>query len=303
MAARQNSLKNFVFSGEPEPAPASAPSYLPLAAIARRESQPRHYFDPHKLAELTESIRQHGILEPLLVRPLDSAPQQYELVAGERRYRAAHQAGLAEVPVTIRELGEQEALAISLVENLQREDLNPVEETEGILQLLSFRLDLPIPEVVARLYRMRNEASGTVSQNVLTNSEGQAVQAVFDSLGSLSWESFITSRLPLLKLPAEVLEVLRQGKIAYTKAKAIAKVKDEQLRRELLQEAIAQELSLSQIKQRLQELTAPTTTEVTPEKKIKDTMSRLAKSRIWKDGKKKKKLERLLEQLEALMSA
>ncbi|MGH2415722.1 MAG: ParB/RepB/Spo0J family partition protein, partial [Microcystaceae cyanobacterium] len=247
----------------------------------------------------TESIRQHGILEPLLVRPRGD---NYELVAGERRYRAAKDAGLTEVPVTIRNLSEQEAIAISLIENLQREDLNPVEETEGILQLLSFHLDLPIPEAIALLYRMRNEASGTVSQNVLTNETGQTIQSVFESLGLLSWESFITSRLPLLKLPEEILEVLRQGKIAYTKAKAISSVKDAKQRKALLEEAISQELSLSQIRQQIKDLTVSEPPEVTPERKIKDTLSCLAKSRLWEDPKKKKKFERLLTQMEALMS-
>ncbi|MDV7393256.1 ParB/RepB/Spo0J family partition protein, partial [Arthrospira platensis SPKY1] len=107
---------------------------LPIKAIKLPAQQPRRYFDPDKLAQLTESVKHNGILENLLVRPLDD--NQYELVVGERRYRAAQEAGLTEVPVTIKELTDNEALQISLIENLHREDLNPVEETEGILWLL-----------------------------------------------------------------------------------------------------------------------------------------------------------------------
>jgi ParB family chromosome partitioning protein len=208
MTVRQNSLKQFVFSSEEDLETSSNPTWLSLNSIIINASQPRHYFDSQKLKELTESIIKYGVLEPLLVRPLRNDSKQYELVAGERRYRAAKQAGLTQVPVTIRSLSDREALTMSLVENLQREDLNPVEETEGILQLLSFHLDITVDEVIANLYRMRNESSGMVSQNVLTNEAGKTIQSVFQSLGLLSWESFITSRLPLLKLPSDILEAL-----------------------------------------------------------------------------------------------
>jgi ParB family chromosome partitioning protein len=90
------------------------------------------------MQELVESVQQHGVLQPLLVR--SRSDDQYELVAGERRYRAAKEVQLAEVPVVIRELSDEEAMQLSLIENLCREDLNPVEETEGILQLLALRL-------------------------------------------------------------------------------------------------------------------------------------------------------------------
>ena len=88
---------------------------------------------------LVQSVKTDGILQPLLVRPLGE--EKYELVAGERRYRAAKEVGLTEVPVIIGDLTQQQALRVALVENLQREDLNPVEETEGILQLLSHHLE------------------------------------------------------------------------------------------------------------------------------------------------------------------
>jgi len=116
----------------------AAATFVPLNQIIRDPNQVRRYFDPQKLAGLTESVKQIGIIEALLVRPLPNG--NYKLVAGERRYRAAAAAALTEVPVTIRDLNDVESLEISLVENLQRDDLNPVEETEGVLQLLSIRL-------------------------------------------------------------------------------------------------------------------------------------------------------------------
>ncbi|NJO93315.1 MAG: ParB/RepB/Spo0J family partition protein [Hydrococcus sp. RM1_1_31] len=139
---------------------AAAASLVSIKEIHLPQQQPRRYFDEQALQELTSSIEQHGILQPLLVRPLPSGG--YELIAGERRYRAATESGLTEVPVIVRELNDSEALQIALIENLQREDLNPVEETEGILQLLSVRLEIPVPEVISRLYRLNNEVLVTL---------------------------------------------------------------------------------------------------------------------------------------------
>lgn len=306
MAASRRSLKQFVFGEEEENTPVENPQSVPITAITLPSSQPRRYFDPQKLEELTQSVLAHGILEPLLVRPLPEQHNQYELVAGERRYRAAKAAGLTSVPVTIRQLTDVEALQLSLIENLQREDLSPVEETEGILQLLSFKLEIDVEEVTARLYRMRNENSGLVSQNVLTNSEGQAIQALFDSLGLVSWESFITTRLPLLKLPEEIKEALRKGDIAYTKAQVIARVKDPSARRSLLDEAVALNLPLVQIKEKVAALNRHQVTDSeknpTLKSRVDNSYRLLKKSKVWDDPQKQKDLEKLLAQIEALVS-
>ena len=215
-----------------------------LEAIVVPPQQIRRYFDPEKMAQLTASVREHGILENLLVRPMPKQKDTYELVAGERRYRAAREAGLTEVPVTIKELSDEQALAISLIENLQREDLNPVEETEGILLLLSRSLKLPVGEVSSLLYRMHNQLTGKVTNNVIGKQE-KSVSGIFAELGLMSWESFVSNRLPLLRLPEEVLEALRKGEIAYTKAKALSKVADGAARKELLDEAICRAAAVS----------------------------------------------------------
>ena len=165
---------------------------LSVELIKKSEQQPRHYFDSHALEQLALSISQHVILEPLLVRPSKSKDGKYEIVAGERRFRAALQLKLTKVPVIIKQLTDLEARQIALVENLQRVDLNPVEETEGILELLSLQLQQTIAEVSSLLYRMHNEAKGKVTQNVLGNSEGEQIKSVFRSLGIISWESFVT---------------------------------------------------------------------------------------------------------------
>jgi ParB family chromosome partitioning protein len=220
-----------------------------IEKIVLPPQQLRHYFEPEKMQELVASLRQHGILDPLLVRPLDN--QTYELVSGERRYRAAKAVEMQEVPVVVRQLSNEEALQIALIENLQREDLNPAEETQGIVQLLAIKLKMEAQDIPLLLYKMQHEAKGRIAQNVLGNSQGQVVQEVFRDLGLMSWKSFVSSRLPLLKLPAEILEALHQGKIAYTKAQVLAKVKAQEQRQALLEEVIAKTLSLAQIKQRI----------------------------------------------------
>lgn len=282
----------------------SAPNMIVIARIRLPAQQPRRYFDPQKMEQLVLSVKEHGILEPLLVRTLDES-DFYELVAGERRYRAAKEAGLTDVPAVIRNLTDEQAVQLALIENLQREDLNPIEETEGVLQLLALKLEMSVDEIPKLLYRMQHQAKGKVAHNVMGSSENEAVQAVFASLGTMTWESFVNNRLPLLNLPEDVLEALQQGKIAYTKAQAIARVKNEEQRRDILKEAIAQDLSLAQIKERVDgfKFNAAVAAEQPPLKTQIDDALKLAKrAKIWDDPKKQKKLEKVLADLRSLIS-
>lgn len=272
---------------------------LALTDIKLPPSQPRRYFDPEKLEQLVHSVREHGILEPLLVRPFDLG--EYELVAGERRYRAAMKAGLTEVPVVVKKLSDKEALQLSLVENLVREDLNPVEETEGILQLLSLRLNQNVTEAVSLLHRMQNEAKGKVTQNVLGKEEAAIVEAVFDALGIVSWESFVSSRLPLLKLPEDVLDALRRGEIEYTKATALARVKDSSQRMALLETAIKENWSLTQINSQRRAQSQVNSELNSLKLRYKQASHRLQKAKVWDNPQKQKVLEKLLAEIEALI--
>lgn len=280
-----------------------AAEFVHINQISIAPSQPRRYFNPQKLQELSNSIKQHGILEPLLTRPLNG---QYELVAGERRYRAAKQAGLTQIPIVVKQLTDQEALQLALIENLQREDLNPVEETQGILDLLAAQLNITADDVISLLHRMQNEAKGKVTQNVLGNVQGQIIQNVFDSLGLISWESFVTSRLPLLKLPPEILNALQTGKIAYTQATAIARIKDAAQRHQLLEESIQQQYSLAQIKAQIGKIQASPSRD-TPSADLGHRMDEVYKaikrSRAWNNPKKRRQLEKLLTSIENLVKS
>jgi ParB family chromosome partitioning protein len=272
-----------------------------IEAICLPPQQPRCYFDPQAMQELVESVRQHGILQPLLVRLV---PQnKYELVAGERRYRAAKEINLSEVPVVIRQLSDKEAIQLSLIENLCREDLNPVEETEGILQLLVFRLGGNVDDITPLLYKMKNAAdkNNKSRHNVMPNPEAELVKETFASLGLMTWESFVKNRLPLLNLPHDVLVELRQGKIAYTKAKVIARLKNETTRQELLKATISENLSLTQIQSWLK-AKLPTSDTNKRKEHLEGTIRRIKQIRVWEDQHKWNRLEELLAQIEELLA-
>lgn len=324
--------------------PRATETTIKLEDIVLPQHQPRRYFDPQALKELVESVKQHGILHPLLVRP--GAEGKYELVAGERRYRAAQEVKLEVVPVVVRELSDDQAFQLALIENLQREDLNPVEETEGILHLLAIRLQCDVEAVKSLLYRMKNahskgeqqsllsldesrrnvspnseetESGDNISDNLdketesrrnvspnLNDEQSKTVEQVFESLGLMNWLSFTTKRLPLLNLPEEILMALRSGKLEYTKAQALARVKDEELRKKLLSQAITNDWSLSQIKE---QIIANTSSETPPSSKtpnqiperLKDITQRIKKRQLWKEPRKQKQLENLINKLEALL--
>ncbi|OPZ86399.1 MAG: Chromosome-partitioning protein Spo0J [bacterium ADurb.Bin429] len=136
----------------------SGPEFVPISAIAVNPYQPRRVFAPEALEELAESIRQHGILQPLTVRPREGG---YELIAGERRLQAARRAGLAEVPVMVRECDDREMLELALVENLQREDLNPMEAARSYQQLLD-EFGMTQADVAARVGKSRPTVANTL---------------------------------------------------------------------------------------------------------------------------------------------
>lgn len=160
-------------------------STLRISEIEPNRDQPRKHFDEKALAELADSIREHGVIQPLLVRPLEDG--SYQLVAGERRWRASRMAGLSEVPVVIQELDDEQVMAIALIENLQREDLNPIEEALGFRNLME--------------------------------TYGMTQEQVAKKLGKS--RPAIANALRLLSLPQEVLPMVEAGEISAGHARAL----------------------------------------------------------------------------------
>ncbi len=277
--------------------------FIPLKDIELPPRQPRRYFDPQKQASLVESIREHGILQPLIVRPSPQEKGKYELVAGERRYRAGMTLELEIAPVIVRPLTDEQACLFALLENLQREDLNPVEETEAIVQLLESKLQISVEQITNLLSSAANKDRQSVN-NVIHSEQWQELEAIFTALGKFTPNSFRVNRLPLLKLPETILNSLREGKIEYTKAKAITQVKNEGKREDLLQQAIKENLSLSQIKERIINFNSQknNTSSLSPQKTLSNTYQRLKQSQLWKKNPKKwQKLQTLLQKIEALI--
>ncbi|ULH18243.1 ParB/RepB/Spo0J family partition protein (plasmid) [Deinococcus sp. KNUC1210] len=183
------------------------PRSVRLDALKPGSQQPRRTFGDSGLQELALSIQEHGVLQPLLVRPVDGG---YEIVAGERRWRAAGLAGLLEVPVVIRELTDLQARAAALIENLQREDLNIIDEVDGKLDLVALALALPREQAKVRLTRLTKEEPGP---------EAQALEALFAPLGE-TWVTFAKNKLRILNWPPLLLDALRAG-LPYTLAGVI----------------------------------------------------------------------------------
>ena len=273
--------------------PSGEEARLPLDLLVP-SPQPRKRFE--NLEALAESVREKGVLQPLLVRPLGDG--RYAIVAGERRYRAARMAGLSEVPVRVVELSEKEARLLALVENLQRDDLNPYEETVGVLALLSEDLGRPVEEVVGLLRRMRKEKRGEAGQNVLASPEAQRVEEVFQALGRMTWESFVQARLPLLGLPEDLRAALEEGAIPYTAALELKKVKDEGLRKALLEEARAG-LSLRDLKARVREALKREKAPKPWHREVGERLMRLDLEAL--PPEKRAEVEELLERLERVL--
>ena len=202
-------------------APQEARSTLPISKVEPREDQPRTRFDEAALDELTESIRQYGLIQPITVRQIDSG--YYQIIAGERRWRAARAAGLSEVPVRIIEADDRRAMELALVENLQREDLNPIEEARG--------------------YRTLMEEYG-LTQEEASTAVGKSRPAVANALR-------------LLSLSAPVLELVERGELPSGSARALLPLKDPAAQLEAAKTVMEKKLSTRQTEALAAKLAGP----------------------------------------------
>jgi len=213
--------------------------YCGIEEIIPNRSQPRKHFDESKLQELAESIKEKGILEPLIVRRAD---QGYELIVGERRWRAAQKAGLKEVPVVVKEVEGREVLEISLIENLQREDLNPIEAAEAFKHL------------VEEFHIRQEDLSKRIGKDRTT----------------------ITNTLRLLKLPLEVRNQLLQNRITSGHARALLSLENKEKQKELCALIIKKGLSVREAEALAKRWSEKPKKEITPIKKRGDLESQLS---------------------------
>ena len=228
--------------------------------IEPNRDQPRKFFDDEALKELSDSIAMHGIIQPLLVRPLSDGG--YQLIAGERRWRASRMAGLTQVPVVVREMTDMEAMELALIENLQREDLNPIEEAEGYQLLMD-------------TYSFTQE---------------QAAEKVGKSRPA------VANAMRLLVLPQEVLDMVKQGIISAGHARTLIPLTDEALIIKLAEEISQKELSVRETERIVKTLMKPKSEIVKKKKKrdsyfdeceiaIREELGRMAKINVSKGNK------------------
>lgn len=189
---------------------------LPLHALVPNARQPRRHFKQESLDQLALSLREKGVLQPLMARPLPGESGRFEIVYGERRWRAAHLAGLDEVPVIVRELVDSEADLLAAVENLQREDLNRYDEVTYKLRLVAVVLGTTPEDAITQLKALRAAPHNAPEQVA-------ELDALFEQLGRESWRSFVTNGLPALRLPETLKAAVQSGALDYTKALVIAR--------------------------------------------------------------------------------
>jgi ParB family chromosome partitioning protein len=208
-------------------------NYLDINEMKPNASQPRKTFDENKISDLAESIKLHGLIQPIIVRPVDDG---YEIVAGERRWRAARKAGLNAIPCIVRNLTDRENMLFAIIENMQREDLNPIEEAMAFSAMMT---------------------EYALSQDEVSKSVGKS-------------RPYITNSLRLLKLPLEIRNMVSEGHLSGGHARAIAGVQNEERQIELARLAADGGLSVRALEQLIAE--SPEKQEKNknkPEKKVK----------------------------------
>jgi len=273
-----------LFSDPPalEPETRNQPTSLPLQKLEPNPNQPRKDFDPETLAELADSIARNGMISPITVRPLDSG--YYQIIAGERRWRACRLAGVKEVPVNVIQADDKTAAQLALIENLQREDLNPLEEARGYQTLMD---------------------SYGLTQEEAAEGVGKSRPAVANALR-------------LLKLPQSILSLVADGSLSAGHARALIPLESETKQREAAEKIIREQLSVRQTEALVKRLQKPAAEPVPADilavdyirECEKDLTKRLGRKVTIHAGKKRGKfeleyydqedLQRLIELLERL---
>lgn len=204
--------------------------YIKTFDIMPNANQPRKTFDEEKIQDLANSILEHGVIQPIVLRKKDKG---YEIVAGERRWRAAIKAGLSEVPCLIRELDDEQNMLIAIIENMQREDLNPIEEAEGLNQMI---------------------VNYGMTQEQVSKSVGKS-------------RPYITNSLRLLKLPEYVLNLISEGKISAAHGRTVITVEDDEVRKRICERIVKEGLSVRETERLVDEIGKP---KKKPAKRVKN---------------------------------
>lgn len=254
--------------------------YIKLHDIMPNLNQPRKTFKEDKIEELATSIKEHGIIQPIVVRKRENG---YEIVAGERRWRAARKAELTQVPCLVRELSDEQNMLFAIIENMQREDLNPIEEAEGLQRMMQ--------------------------------TFGMTQEQVSKSVGKS--RPYIANALRLLKLPQEIIEQIAEGNLSAAHGRTLAGIEDDDAKEKLCAKILQEGLSVRETEQLVGSLTKPQKKKAVKkmknpnEARVEEELKEILGTRvhIQQNGKKgkieieffgKEELERLIELLKTL---
>lgn len=299
----------------------AAAKWIPVGQIRPGKYQPRRYFSQESITSLAQSFKAQGFRGAINVRPQQG--DTYEIVAGERRWRAAKEAGLNEVRCIIDDYSDEEALQFALVENLQREDLSKLEETEGILQLIETKLGIATEDAIY-VIRTEGHSDKYARSDVAPSVELQKIEALL-SYFNIELQTFRTKNLRTLTLPEDLKAAHLQDGLSYSAALELNKIKDDNQRATLLAAAIQDGLSFREIKRRVKDWN-PQSMQLSESASVNHTAAasqnesvadlqaqfgakttQLRKKRIWQrinaDAKLRKKAERINTMIDELLTA
>lgn len=295
MPSKFDALSQFA-GPTPTPTPESRLIEVDPAELLPSEHQYRLWIDEEEIQALAEVFKQQGFFGAVWVYHDDEG--NLRAASGARRAAAAKLAGLSTIPADLIEGKTPAEIAeLGYQANAKAKALNLLEDTLAVLNLLSLNTGISEDEVTKELYRLDNAKGST--QSALGS---QILELCDRILGPSKWRSFVKARLPLLKLPPDVMEAVRRGQIEGTKALAVAKVKDEEARATLLEDALAEEMSLRDIQERVRELKPEPAQPPEFTQRACEVMKRVKRVKVEElPQRKRSKLEKLLAELESLL--
>ncbi len=296
---------------------ADEPIALPLKKIHRWEDQPRQYFSKKSVTQLADSFKRHGFKGSVVVRPHPSIDGDYQLIAGERRVRAADEAGIENILCFVGAFTEEEALDFALGENLHREDLTKLEEALGILRLIETRYGISRETAITVIRTEGHNDKMSARSNVTTidksiSEELGRIISILDEFG-IGLQTFRTAHIPTLELPEGLKKAHLEENLSYLSAKAIAQIKDDNAQELILSEVLEEGLSVRDVRARVRDALSTDKSNSSKAKRPKNTGSELAeletvanqlaksKNLIVQDAEKMKKIRRILNQLKKLL--
>ena len=294
---------------------ADEPIAIAIGRIHRWEDQPRQYFSEKSVIQLADAFKKHGFKGAVVVRPHPEISGDYQLIAGERRFRAAEIANISNILCFVSDFTEEEALDFALGENLHREDLSKLEEATGILRLIETRYGISKDEAIAIVNTEGHNDNISLRSNVTTRENAsdklQSITSVLDEYG-IELQTFRTAHIPTLKLPDGLKKAHLESNLSYLSAKAIAQLKETDDRDALLSEALAKGLSVREVRSRVKDLKGKKSERSQSKSankpgseisELRAVVNQLVKSQklIADDDKKMKKIRRILSQLKELL--